>query len=155
MTAPLSVSRPTSSGNSSPAFVPPFPAHRVVSVSPRDADVASHSSLLNRPLQSTFMTPRDGLDEAAIEDLMQTLRALVNDSLDAARSLAAQIARAEEAQVSTRKTAQDLHERLRLGARMLSAFQSQIVRIEESLVEQDRRDHLRAQPSAKFAAGAD
>jgi DNA repair exonuclease SbcCD ATPase subunit len=104
---------------------------RVVSVSPDDAERAEPSPRPDaaRPAgQDAFLTPRV-LDQRAFDELAGMLRSLIDEAQRAAERLeAAQGPGGEPALASAR-----LQERLRLGARMLKAFQSQIDRGEAAV----------------------
>lgn len=118
---------------------------RVVSVSPDDAqraDPAPRPGAAGAEGHDAFLTPRV-LDQRAFDELAGMLRSLIDEAREAAERLeAAQGPASEPAQASAR-----LQERLRLGARMLKAFQSQIDRGEAAVEALD--DHRRQAEAAQ------
>jgi predicted phage tail protein len=103
----------------------------VVSVGPpkgKDADIPS------APAHSTNMivAPRV-IDEEAFDRLTNELRQLIDQAQHSAAHLNDIIAGAQASDASASKASLMLQERLRLGARMLQAFKSQITRNEELL----------------------
>ncbi len=111
-----------------PALTAAGLSRRVVSVSPTSAAAPPQSS---SPSQSsiapreTFVTPRV-IDQMAFDELAGTLRALLDESARAAEALDDRMRRARDLDSEPVRASGQLQDRLRLGARMLKAFQSQI-----------------------------
>jgi uncharacterized coiled-coil protein SlyX len=101
------------------------PRRPVVSVSPARAAG-----------DEAFVTPRV-LDQSSFDDLAGMLRALIGEARSASRELDDRLG-ADPAAASAAPA--QLQERLRLGARMMKAFQNQIDRVAEVSSELDERE---------------
>jgi DNA repair exonuclease SbcCD ATPase subunit len=141
-----SASRPSDATPVNVGDLPPLrpPARsRVVSVSPDDAALLeARPPTPARPADGgdVFLTPRV-LDQAAFNDLAGTLRGLIEEATQAADRLDERLEAARRSATAPEAASTRLQERLRLGARMLKAFQSQIDRAEAAigLLDEHRR----------------
>lgn len=109
-------------------------SRRVVSVSPATAQSPA-------PPRETFVTPRV-IDQTAFDELAGTLRALLDEAARTADALNDRMRRAQELDREPVRASGQLQERLRLGARMLKAFQSQIDGVDAAvgrMTEQETR----------------
>lgn len=106
--------------------------HPVVSVSPKDAEPGVEMSDHKSPDRDVFLAPRV-LDQTAFDELSETLRALIGEARAVVDELGHRMDDADQRESSPAQASAQLQERLRLGARMLKAFQGQIARVEESL----------------------
>lgn len=109
---------------------------RVVSVSPDDAARARATA---PPPQASradhgdvFLTPRV-LDQKAFDELAGVLRGLIGEAEQAADRLDERLEAARQNAAAPAAASAQLQERLRLGARMLKAFQTQIDRAEAAV----------------------
>lgn len=116
---------------------------RIVSVSPNRCAVTSgngsEAGVRPRRTGAMFITPRV-IDQTSFEELAATLRTLIQDARSAAENLEAQAGSANGADAGAVIGAAEFQERLRLGAKILSAFQSQIARIETAMKELEERE---------------
>jgi len=115
------------------------PTQRVVSVSPSDA-ARDRMMPRDRTDESSkvFLTPRV-LDQRSFDELSGRLGALIDDAGKAAETLTSRLAEAQMTQTEPNQASAQLQERLRLGARMLKAFQTQIDRVEAVIGRLDER----------------
>jgi chromosome segregation ATPase len=86
-----------------------------------------------------MLTPRV-IDESAFDEFAGMLRQLIDQAEHAERELRECAREVSESGREQKKSAEQLQERLRLGARMLKAFQSQIMRTESALTELSSRE---------------
>lgn len=121
---------------------------RVMSVSARAANEAIGSDTPmtvtnDRPDERVFVTPRV-IDQNAFDELSGTLRRLIDQAEHAGKDLEVCVEKVGEAKRDQTKSTEQLQERLRLSARMLKAFQSQIARTESAIAEltsQEEKSH--------------
>ncbi|MDY7109244.1 MAG: hypothetical protein SYC29_11475 [Planctomycetota bacterium] len=103
---------------------------RVMSVSPDDAaraDGKPSPSVDSIDRDDIFLTPRV-VDQGAFNDLAGTLHALIEDAGEAMERLDERLEAVRRSAAKPAAASDRLQERLRLGARMLKAFQGQIDR---------------------------
>lgn len=123
------------------------PSPRVRSVSARAVTHAtertSSMTATNDRTEPVFLSPRV-IDQKAFDDLAGTLRRLIDQAEHAGKELASRVEQVASAKQDQAKSTEQLQERLRLSARMLKAFQSQIVRTEgaiEGLTTHEEKVH--------------
>ena len=107
-------------------------SQRVMSISPTDIDPVAEPMTIDR--DDVLLTPRV-LDQNAFDQLSQTLRALIDQASGAAEQLRDEFDQASEAKGQASNASEGLHERLRVSARMLKAFQSQIDLVQERITQ--------------------
>ena len=105
-------------------------AQRVMSISP--ADIGRDAEPMTIDHDDILLTPRV-LDQTAFNQLSETLRGLIEQANGAAQLLRDEFDQASEAKGQASKASAGLHERLRVSARMLKAFQSQIDLVQERI----------------------
>ncbi|MHC5024207.1 MAG: hypothetical protein ACYTGG_09900 [Planctomycetota bacterium] len=112
----------------------------VLSVSPDvAAREAQRHSAESPPIdRRAFLTPRV-IDQDTFDELATSLRGLVDESRAASSQLVAQLGEIRNLEGLSSDASVQLQERLRLGARMLKAFQTQISRVEAAVAEFDQR----------------
>ncbi|MGI9013658.1 MAG: hypothetical protein ACR2GY_05340 [Phycisphaerales bacterium] len=88
---------------------------------------------------SIFLTPRV-IDQKGIEQLVASLRDLVDSARAESRQLREAMDEASGCAAEAADLSRQMHERLNLGARMLKAFQSQIDRVDALLVTASQRE---------------
>ncbi len=120
------------------------PRQRVMSVSPTDAERRETVVAENSYDQEVFLTPRV-LDQRVFDELAGTLRSLLDEADEKVGRIKERLDQAGRYQAAPGAAAEQLQERLRLGARMMKAFQSQIDRVESLLGDLGRnRDQTTA-----------
>lgn len=127
----------------------------VLSVSARDAGPAENTMTVNgtsSAAKTIFLTPRV-IDQETFDDLAGALRELIAEADQYRTLLAEQIGDADRGGEQAAKLNASLQERLRLSARMLKAFQSQIVRIETAIADFDQQ-HQKVVESQQAAEAA-
>lgn len=129
-------------GPASPASLPdapvtPSPAAAAAATS--ETEPARRSEPIIGPRTITAVAPAD--DAEPLEDVVdpRVLRSLLDQAEQATDRLREAVAAAESAGDEPGRMADELHERLRLGARMLKAFEAQIERVEETMADAQRR----------------
>ncbi|MCH8315964.1 MAG: hypothetical protein IIA64_08335 [Planctomycetes bacterium] len=105
-------------------------AQRVMSISPTDIDPDAEPMTIDQ--DDILLTPRV-LDQNAFNQLSETLRGLIEQANGAAQLLRDEFEQADGAKGQASKASAGLHERLRVSARMLKAFQSQIDLVQERI----------------------
>ena len=105
-------------------------AQRVMSISPADIDADAEPMTIDH--DDILLTPRV-LDQNAFNQLSETLRGLIEQANGAAQLLRDEFDQASGAKGQASKASAGLHERLRVSARMLKAFQSQIDLVQERI----------------------
>ncbi|MEM7229965.1 MAG: hypothetical protein AAF432_14245, partial [Planctomycetota bacterium] len=128
------------------------PSVRVVSVSPDEPADAKRPAVKNVPpviaetkpspptihappekaTRDVFIAPRV-VDQQSFDDLASTLRTLIDEANQTKASLATAVTRIGDGDAYASKASAHLQDRLRLSARMLKAFQSQIERAEQAV----------------------
>ena len=111
--------------------------HRVMNISPSEADQSnSMTDQTNaRPVgtsEEVFLSPRV-VDQESFDELATTMRTLVDEAVRSTQRLETVMHEARSEQEAPAKAAAQLQERLRLGARMLKAFQAQIDRVDATM----------------------
>ena len=116
----------------SAAAVDPAPAHEFIEPVRRSEPIVA-------PRPITAVAPAD--DAEPLDDAVdpRVLRSLLDQSEQATDRLREAVTAAASAGDEPGRMAEELHERLRLGARMLKAFEAQIERVEETLADAQRR----------------
>lgn len=107
---------------------------RVLSVSPAREERGPEQNSKNS--REVFLSPRV-IDEQAFNEFATTIRTLIDDATSTSDRLAGLLEKASDDDVWTNKASDHLQERLRLSARMLKAFQSQITRVEQTITSMD------------------
>jgi DNA repair exonuclease SbcCD ATPase subunit len=106
---------------------------RVMSVSARDVrerqDVPAEQADRS---ESIFLTPRV-IDQGAFDELSRALRSQLEEADRKIVELGERLEQVRQSDDQPARSAEQLQERLRLGARMLKAFQSQIDRVGASI----------------------
>lgn len=119
------------------------PSQRVMSVSARAANIVSERTHVMTATaegaENMLLSPRV-IDQNAFDDLAGTLRNLIDNAENVGRGLEQCVKHAGGVKQEQDKSAEQLQERLRLSARMLKAFQSQIVRTESAIAELTSRE---------------
>ncbi|UCD74014.1 MAG: hypothetical protein JSV91_09495 [Phycisphaerales bacterium] len=110
------------------------PEQRVMSVSPSDAELGSDVATREAGDRDIFLAPRV-LDQNSFDELAGRLRTLIDEANDALAKLQLRLDELRQRDLEPVKASARLQERLRLGARMLKAFQGQIGRVENSISE--------------------
>lgn len=110
---------------------------RVLSVSPAREDRGPEQNA--EQSREVFLSPRV-IDEHAFNDLATTIRTMIDDATGVSDRLAGLLEKASDDNVWTNKASDHLQERLRLSARMLKAFQSQITRVEQTVASMDGQE---------------
>ncbi len=131
MAAPLSSPSDAPPGASISAASVTASETRVVSVSPREPrlvlePLVNEAQLESPPNETT-------LDHVTTIETGLSSRNAIAEARTVAAQLAAVIAQGREGEAKAAKAVVHLHERLRLGAKMLKAFQTQISRVEAGL----------------------
>ena len=103
---------------------------RVMSISPTDIDPDAEPMTIDQ--DDILLTPRV-LDQNAFNQLSETLRGLIEQANGATQLLRDEFEQADGAKGQATKASAGLHERLRVSARMLKAFQSQIDLVQERI----------------------
>ncbi len=103
---------------------------RVMSISPTDIDPDAEPMTIDH--DDILLTPRV-LDQNAFNQLSETLRGLIEQANGTAQLLRDEFDQASGAKGQASKASAGLHERLRVSARMLKAFQSQIDLVQERI----------------------
>ncbi len=125
--------------------------HRVVSISPTDMPLSP--AAVGPSADDVLIAPRV-LDETAYNTLGRELRELIEQSSAAAGQLQKTVDETAESRGQSAKASATLHERLRLSARMLKAFQSQIDLVQASLDELETSRQETKQVDADLEAKA-
>ena len=114
---------------------PTAPTKKVLSVSPKQEipeSESDRSSLRNAVNDhQVFISPRV-VDQQVFDELAGSLRTLIDEGAGTSTRLEKLIEQSRDSDQWVGKASEHLQERLRLSARMLKAFQSQIARVEES-----------------------
>ncbi len=109
---------------------------RVMSVSPNEASeqspMSENKAGSTRTSEAVFLSPRV-VDESSFDELATTMRTLVDDADRARGELQQAVDSVRHEHEQPKQAAAQLQERLRLGARMLKAFQAQIERVESTM----------------------
>lgn len=105
---------------------------RVMSISPADIDPNAEPMTIDE--DDILLTPRV-LDQNAFNQLSETLRGLIEQANGAAQLLRDEFDQTSTARGDVSKASSGLHERLRVSARMLKAFQSQIDVVQERITD--------------------
>ena len=123
-------------------------ARQVISIAPNgeapDMDTEGMTTSprpKNEP--DVFLAPRV-IDQRAFDELAGSLRSLVNEAEVICRKLEENQSQSENIELQGRKTSMLLQERLRLSARILKAFQTQIERVEKVMTQLDRYEENKA-----------
>ncbi|MHC4810255.1 MAG: hypothetical protein ACYTEV_07795 [Planctomycetota bacterium] len=130
-------------GPASPASLPETPVTpnpvAAVTAEVTPAEPARRSEPIIGPRTITAVAPAD--DAEPLEESIdpRVLRSLLDQAEQATDRLRDAVAAAESAGDEPGRMADELHERLRLGARMLKAFEAQIERVEETMADAQRR----------------
>ncbi len=139
MTARLSQGSPSNAG-AMPRRPEVRNGSKLLSVSP---SVAQHGD--EPPMaDNVFLAPRI-VDQAAFEDFAGSLRGLIEQANTCNQQLSELVKQVREHEAKTNAGAAQLHEGLRLGARMLKAFQTQIEQAERSTQALNHSEHIVAQ----------
>jgi hypothetical protein len=118
---------------------------RILSISPAAIDGGVDDSMADNVLTS----PRF-VDQQAFEDFAGTLRSLIDHASNASGRLEAVLKQVEQHESRTNAGAAQLHEGLRLGARILKAFQTRIDQAERVMQTLARADQSAAQRAEMF-----
>jgi DNA repair exonuclease SbcCD ATPase subunit len=126
--------------------------HRVVSVSPLTVHTADPPSPLLRIARTdehdAALPPTGDDDTSQLTQLVKRAERLIQQLGHAADQ-------AEQDEALAKSATRSLQERLRISARMLQAFQSQIVRIESALAELEQQRIATAEAVERDAARLD
>lgn len=98
-----------------------------------------------------FLTPRV-LDQRAFEELSGTLKSLIDESAVSSKRLEEILDRVQQADSGSKDAAAQLQERLKLGARMLKAFQTQLERVNGVVGNLDQYETKLTETDAAMAA---
>ena len=116
------------------------PRHRVMSIAPHDGVRDSHPpDGTNGSARASFITPRV-LDQGAFDELSGRLEKLIAEAHQSVADLEARATSLRKLQEAPRDATTQLQERLRLGARMLKAFQGQIDLAQNSIADLQTQD---------------
>lgn len=117
---------------------------QVMSVSPTRSEPGRSTPQPDRPRAT-----RSKLDPAAFDEVATTLRDLIDAADRSERGLRSVLHETGEVDARAGQASVLLQERLRLGARMVKAFQTQIARVEEALQGVDERQAMADQMLAQ------
>ncbi len=129
-----------SPSSSPPTKVMAKTKQQVVSVAPHD--IVGDVHLSREPTHSkseVFITPRV-LDQNAFDELSCRLKQHIDEAIQATADLQEQIKAIHDLQNTPQNVTSQLQERLRLGARMLKAFQGQIDLVQSNIADLQTHD---------------
>lgn len=145
MTARLPVRLSATDSRRSPQSDRTVALRRVLSVSPSASTMSESTPQQNgthpqngagNGVRSTapdpMLTPRV-IDQRVVRELTDSLRAVLDDAQNASEQLRRGVDDAGQQKTQLTQATNQLQDRIRLGARMIKAFQSQIVRIESAI----------------------
>lgn len=124
------------SSNGSPST--PVPMPRVLSVSPRDHE-EGQEPFAPTVEPDNFITPRT-IDHQPNDEIVASMRELIAEASVASSRLTNLIEQTSDSDAWANKASVHLQERLRLSARMLKAFQTQVDRVEGALERAGSRE---------------